>query len=376
MTTTAKNQYVDLLEYQSAGKFRVDREAGVIRNVKLVGLESSNAGGKRRYPRETLHRARNLYEGAAIYIDHVTDPSKAAVVRSQRDHWGEARDIAERPDGLYGDIHYLKKHPQTEVILERAERFPSRVACSHSARAAVEYRQGYEIVTDIELVRSVDLVTQPATTKTLFESQTQEGKTMLIKDILAGLSKERRALRSVEVIESAIASNAKIGQLSVEVQEADTPEAVRACLVAATTELVESQSDDEAADRLASLLPKPKAAKQSQDVTEAHSSSATVAELTKFRKELDVRDALARFGLSKIDVESKHIEALESCSDLKAMCDVVESWPDLVRRPAQGARKPAENPGSNLRRVLLESEESDRGKSYDELRKELAPAKA
>ena len=375
MTTTAKNQYVDLLEYQSAGKFRVDREAGVIRNVKLIGLESSNSGGKRRYPKDTLSRARNLYEGAAIYIDHVTDPTKAAVVRSQRDHWGEVRDVSERADGLYGDVHYLKKHSQTEEILERAERFPNRVACSHSARAAVEYRQGYEIVTDIELVRSVDLVTQPATTKTLFESVTQEGrKTMLIKDVLAGLSNERRVLRSVEVIESAIASNAAIGQLTVDVQEADTAEAVRACLVAATAELVESQSDDEAADRLASLLPKPKKATQTQDVTEAHSQ--TVAQLAKFQKELDVRDALARHGLSKIDVESKQIEALESCADLKAMCELVESWPSLNRRPLNAPRQSEANPGSKLRRVLLESEESDRNKSYDELRKEIARPKA
>ena len=45
----------------------VDAEAGVLRGVKLLGMESRN---KRRYKREGMQKAVSLYEGLKIYVDH------------------------------------------------------------------------------------------------------------------------------------------------------------------------------------------------------------------------------------------------------------------------------------------------------------------
>ena len=48
-------------------KMRVDRGAGIIRGVKILGLESRNG---RRYPAETLLRAVELYDGAKVNVNH------------------------------------------------------------------------------------------------------------------------------------------------------------------------------------------------------------------------------------------------------------------------------------------------------------------
>ena len=48
-------------------RMRVDRHAGVIRDVKILGLHSRNG---RQYLAETLTRAVPLYEGAKVNVNH------------------------------------------------------------------------------------------------------------------------------------------------------------------------------------------------------------------------------------------------------------------------------------------------------------------
>lgn len=165
--TTATLKSHDLLEYAEAIPQRIDRQAGIIFGAKLLGRMSEN---NREYTEEALRGALQLYEGAPVYIDHVPSVKEARRVRNQGEHWGEVRNVRLAPDGLYGDIHYLRHHPRTAEILERAERFPRFVACSHSAVGASVRRGGRDVIDEIVKVRSVDLVTQPATTKSLFET--------------------------------------------------------------------------------------------------------------------------------------------------------------------------------------------------------------
>lgn len=145
---------------------KVDRETSTIRGVKLLGLESTN---KRTYPRPTIERAGPLYEGVQVNVDHAPDRHTGA--RSYRDRIGHVRGVIAREDGLYGDLHFNPKHPLMEQILWDAEHATKNVGMSHNVEATLSRRSGKAVVEAINRVVSVDLVTDPATTRGLFEQQ-------------------------------------------------------------------------------------------------------------------------------------------------------------------------------------------------------------
>lgn len=154
-----------LLEYSTNRglTLRVDRERGLIQGVKVLGLESQNG---RSYQPRALSDAAKLYEGKPVNVDHVEGQR-----RSYRDRIGRLTNIAMRGDGLYGDLLVNPKHPLTEQLLWDAEHAPENVGLSHDAQGRTSNRQGRVMVESIHMVRSVDLVAEPATTKGLFESR-------------------------------------------------------------------------------------------------------------------------------------------------------------------------------------------------------------
>lgn len=160
---TAESQ--DLHEFASSGglNLRVDREAGMIRGVKVLGHESRNG---RRYTPEALRQAAGLYEGIRVNVDH----QAAGDRRSYRDRFGQLRSIQVRENGLYADLAFNPKHPLAEQLLWDAAHAPENVGLSHDARGRTVRRGGSVVVEEIEAVRSVDLVADPATTKGLFEA--------------------------------------------------------------------------------------------------------------------------------------------------------------------------------------------------------------
>lgn len=175
------------------GTPRVDRERGVIRRVKVLGLESVNG---RRYLREAVKAAVPLYEGASVRINHLHDKDKD---RPSEDVFGWLRGVEQDGDGcLYGDLHYLKAHPMADRVAEAAERNPLLYGLSHNAQGEGEPEDGVFVVRKIVEVHSVDLVADPATNKGLFESdqriQTMKVsvKTHLLEKCLHALSVGRR----------------------------------------------------------------------------------------------------------------------------------------------------------------------------------------
>ena len=154
---------------------RVDRDKGIIHGVKVVGLQSPNTHGVDGaegtvYSRKALEEAARLYEGAPVNIDH-PDRSKPKSDRSSNDRFGRLQGVELRPDGLYADLHYLKSHPMAERVTEAAERMPDLFALSHNAYGRGEVREGRYVVSEIPEVRSVDLVADGGTNKSLFESK-------------------------------------------------------------------------------------------------------------------------------------------------------------------------------------------------------------
>lgn len=150
---------------RSHNPLRVDRERGVIYGVKILGLESEN---NRRYPAAALQRACQLYEGAKVNIDHPTRPEDQ---RSAYDRFGRLFNVRAEADGLYGDLEYLKTHPMAERITESAERMPDAFGLSPNHACRYHLEGGTTVIDEITEVRHVDLVADPATTKSLAEGR-------------------------------------------------------------------------------------------------------------------------------------------------------------------------------------------------------------
>ena len=145
---------------------RVDRTAGVIRGIKILGLESRN---QRRYLPDALARAITLYEGAKVNVNHPKGPPQGP--RDYQDRIGVVRNVALRPDeGLFGDFHFNPKHALAEQLLWDAEHSPENVGFSHNVSAKTKQDGERVLVEEILRVQSVDLVADPATTRGLFEA--------------------------------------------------------------------------------------------------------------------------------------------------------------------------------------------------------------
>ncbi len=148
----------------SGSTLQVDETAGVIRQVKLLGLDSPSH--KRRYERAAVAKAAKLYEGRPVNLNH-------AIGREARveDRFGWIEGVSLREDGLYGDLHYLTKDGRAGAIVEAAKRRPDLFGLSHNSRGYCKQEKGIDVVYEIAEVRSVDLVADPGTTKSLFESE-------------------------------------------------------------------------------------------------------------------------------------------------------------------------------------------------------------
>jgi hypothetical protein len=140
----------------------VDRENCTVRHVKLCGWTSLN---NRQYDPDSCSRCAERYNGAFVNIDHGrTDVAG----RFGRVVGGT---VVAKLDGLYGDVKYNPMKSITEEILWTIENDPTALGMSHDVDAKVQQRpDGSMLVTEIVKVRSVDIVSEPATTKGLFES--------------------------------------------------------------------------------------------------------------------------------------------------------------------------------------------------------------
>ena len=155
-----------LLEVAYSDTTAVDREAGVLRGVKVLGRVSRNG---RIYSDNALQDAARLYEGVGVNSDHPERRQEDAD-RKLAGRFGTLRHVRIKPDGIFADLEFLKTHSLAEQSGEAATRMPRQLGLSHNAEGEVTKSNGETTVTSISRVRSVDLVQNPATTVGLFEA--------------------------------------------------------------------------------------------------------------------------------------------------------------------------------------------------------------
>jgi hypothetical protein len=196
LQATIQANVESLREYVSSRglTLRVDREHGIIHDVKVLGLESRNG---RTYTPACVSKAMPLYEGAAVFVDH-GEPGKS---RSYHDRMGRLEAVSAKQDGLYADFRFNPKSALAEQLLWDAENAPASVGFSHDVEAKTTRRDGKTIVEEIISVLSVDLVAKPATTRSLFEDEIVDPELRgLAESSLSAMTEARTILFSENTI--------------------------------------------------------------------------------------------------------------------------------------------------------------------------------
>lgn len=143
--------------------------AGTIPNVKILGENSRN---RRRYTEPAMRQAAKLYEGTAVYIDHSKDKGRSAMVR-----FGKLTNVKYVPEKreVRGDLVYLTKQTQmAEMLQEDLERKLNFFGLSHDADGEYRFEGSTQVIESISRVKSVDLVSDPATNTSLLEQAITE----------------------------------------------------------------------------------------------------------------------------------------------------------------------------------------------------------
>lgn len=344
------------LREQAAGYQNIDRAAGVIRGVKVLGASSKN---RRTYLREAVERAAPVYEGAKIFIDHTAEMKD----RPTRERWGRLVNVSESGGELFADLEYIKSHPMTEAILEAAERF-NDFGLSHDATGKTRKgTDGSTSVYEIVAVHSVDVVQTPATNKNLFESAGMAKAKLLqtLRENVKVPAASKLLARMVEmedVYDDSMEMDMEVEEMADSEPEDAVAEAFRAAVLAI---LDMDSSVDERMDKIRMLLDAEAAVSGSGGSTESDDEMVESEELKKLRAELSAlkeekiraeltagcRKLLESSGREVTDVRVRALAALSDDADRKLL---VESWSEAGTKPARSPGRLTEGaaPDSDL----------------------------
>ena len=161
-------------------------EGNVMEGVLVLGPSSKN---KRKYTKSCMNNGCMMYDNAAVYIDH---QDKGPRKLSER--FGRLKNPRVTPEGIRADLHFLSSHPNTKVIQEDVEASSGMFGLSHNVQAECHRTKEGLTVTAINSVNSCDIVSSPATTKSLFEQQ-------LLENNFEEISEEEEVVEEVEKTE-------------------------------------------------------------------------------------------------------------------------------------------------------------------------------
>jgi hypothetical protein len=312
---------------------QVDRDAGVIRGVRILGRASRNG---REYSDAALQQAARLYEGLGVNLNHSEHPQTGGI-RTVEDGFGWLESIDVRADGVYGNLHYFRAHPQADVIVEAAVRNPRRFGLSHHAEGSVARRMGKLVVESIETVRSVDIVQNPATSNGLFESENMNVN-HTVREILEEEGDRFAGLVSAPELQRAADQPVALSETASRDDRIET--AVQVLLVA----LLENEDLDLATRlRLAGRLLEAHAAPA--DERPLDDDAPSLAELLE-RIERVENETRCRALLESANraADPARVEQLAALTTDQERLRLIESWPDRDAGRARGSRPAASRP--------------------------------
>lgn len=143
----------------------------VLRGVKVLGFSSRN---RNRYTREAVEQALHLYSNVVVNADHPEkfsdDPKKPPPRRRIADRLGVLENVRLDGDVLRGDLVCNPEHPLTRSVVWFAQNKPHCIGLSHHALTEGKWlKEGVWQVNKIAAVHAVDVVANPATSRSLYE---------------------------------------------------------------------------------------------------------------------------------------------------------------------------------------------------------------
>ncbi len=161
-----------------AAEVVLDEEKGILRGVKVLGLESkAKLGSKtivgKRYTAQAIKSAIPLLENAKVFFDHAEEDEHGNdKPRKFGDRFGRLKEITQNSAGeAYGDLHYNPHHPRANAFVHFAKHDPAGLGLSIVGAGNGRVENGVKIVEQITQIASVDLVDGPATAFGLYEQE-------------------------------------------------------------------------------------------------------------------------------------------------------------------------------------------------------------
>jgi len=200
----------------------------LVRNVVILGKQSKNSDGKvfREYSNAAMESAVRIFEGMPAFIDH-QEKGKATQHRSVKDMFGTYKNVKVdlQEEKVRGDLQ-LYDHTLGQHVAAIIKVNPRAVGNSINTGGKVVMRNGIQIVEEIfartpaGVKASVDLVGDPATTSSLFESTDLDKESeMDLKDLtLAELREQRPDLFDKLIAEGKTQSSGDLAKLTEEIK--------------------------------------------------------------------------------------------------------------------------------------------------------------
>lgn len=167
-----KNKNKSLNEALKPGEpFKVagfDDDTLTIKNSVLVGSESANGYA---FSDKALNDLVGLLEGAKCFLDHDMNLGPGEI-RKFEDLYARVSNVRfdDQTRKVMGDIQLPPTKEVMENVFPKLKFFKNDVGNSIDALGSSEFMDEGEIVTDVFALNSLDMVTNPATTKDIFES--------------------------------------------------------------------------------------------------------------------------------------------------------------------------------------------------------------
>lgn len=308
---------------------RVNKSLNTVYQVKIIGFESDNG---RRYTPEALKNARKLYEGIKVNVDHPANPDDS---RSVYDRIGKLSNIKFiEGKGLFGDLWLLPSHKMTPEVYDAAALMPDMFGLSHNAQGEGEDDEdGIFVVHKITEVRHVDLVADPATTRSLSESRKTPKRRLKM-----AMKEEDKEPMEAEYEDKETEEAADMNQQVIDIMTGDGSDEEKASAIIALcngdseTQEAEEPEEDKKEDDVEEAMDsdsmdeevmdeedEPKEASESKKYKKQTANLKNLQEqLNLFKKQLFIRRL---FEANKIPVEKKLMEELKngSYSFIRAM---------------------------------------------------------
>lgn len=336
--------------FQESAPEKVDRENGILFGVRVLGLESVNGYG---YTEKCCRDAVPKYEGIKSYLDHPTGRNLNED-RSVKDWTGVFRNPRfVEGSGVHADHHLLKSSPYYGGIIEAAERFPKAIGYSHVADGDKIKRGAKSFVDSISRVHSVDNVTEPATTKGIFESKGGlPDVPETLQEFIEALPSEIPAPQRTKLIEAITAAWPVAGgptanpEFQITLALLNSVQELARSIVDANSKTAEADAAKKAADDKAA------ADKVAADKAKSGDPGANVPPtLEAMQRRLALADAKAMLLESGRAAKDEKVRALqiETLADVKGddkRKSLLESWPKAGEAKLRESR-PFDRPGSS-----------------------------